>query len=91
MISRLRIAHRVRAEQVGLHAEQVPIAAGVVEDGLDAGLLLDDQRGGERAHARAGARAVGDVDEVDAVNAQLPRLLDERRARRGRAAASARR
>ena len=35
----------MRAEQVRLHAEQVAIAAGVVEDRLDARLLLDGQRG----------------------------------------------
>ena len=71
-------AHRVRAEQIRLHAEQVPIAAGVVEDRLDAGLLLHQDRRRQRAHPRAGARTVGDVHEVDAVDPQLPRLLDER-------------
>ena len=47
---------------------------------------------GDSALIRAlGARAVGDVDEVDAVDAQLPRLLDERVGVEGRAAAAARR
>src|SRR5262245_26274465 len=34
--------------------------------GLDAYLLFDDQRDGQRAHARLRARAVGHVDRVDA-------------------------
>ena len=34
--------------------------------------------GGERAHASGRARAVGDVHEIDAVDAQLARLLDQR-------------
>ena len=71
--STLRTPIDMRAEQVGLHAEQVPIAAGVVEDRLDAGLLLDEHRRRQRAHPRAGARAVGDVDQIDAVDPQLPR------------------
>ena len=58
--------------------EQVPIAAGVVQDGFDARLLLHEHRGRQRAHPRAGARTVRNVDEVDAVDPQLPRLLDER-------------
>ena len=71
-------AHRVRAEQIRLHPEQVSIAARVVEDGLHAGLLLDDERRRERAHPRARARTVGNVDEVHAVNAQLAGLIHER-------------
>ena len=45
--------HRVRAEQVRLHPEQVPIAAGVMENRLDAGLLLHEHRRRQRAHPRA--------------------------------------
>ncbi len=59
-------------------AEQVPIAAGVVKDRLDARLLLDQDRGGQRAHPRARPRAVGNVDEVDAADLELARLLDQR-------------
>ena len=33
-------AHRVGAQQIRLDAQQVAVAAGVVQDGLDAGLLL---------------------------------------------------
>ena len=51
-------AHRVRAEQVGLDAEQVAIAAGIVEQRLDARLLLDQHGERQRAQARAGAQAV---------------------------------
>ena len=73
-------AHRVRAEQIRLHAEQVPVAAGVVKDRFDAGLLLDQDRRRQRAHPRAGARAVGDVHQVDAVDASA--AAPARRARR---------
>ena len=36
--------HGVRAEQIGLDAEQIAVAAGIMKDGLDAGLLLDEYR-----------------------------------------------
>ena len=68
----------MRAEQIRLHADHVSIAAGVVQDGFEPGLLLNDKGGGKGAHARAGAWTVGNVDEVDSMDAQLARLLDER-------------
>jgi hypothetical protein len=62
----------VRAEQVGLHPEQVPIAAGVLEHGLDARVLLDEHGERERAHARP-ARTFRDVHHVHAADAQHAR------------------
>ena len=70
-------AHRLRAEQVRLHAEQVPVAAGVVEDRLDARPAATSTAVDERAHPAAGARTVGNVDEVDAADAQLAGRVDE--------------
>ena len=48
-----------------------------MENRLEAGLLLHDQGSGERAHAGAGPRPIGDVHEIHAVDAELPRLLNE--------------
>ena len=64
-----QVAHArgVRAEQLGLDAQNVAVAAAEVEHRFDAGLLLDELAGDLRAHAGAGARAVGHVDAVDAV------------------------
>ena len=45
-ISTLRKPAGRRAEQVAQHAEHVAVAAGVVENGLESDLALDDQRGG---------------------------------------------
>ncbi len=69
--------HRVRAEQIRLHAEQVAVAARVVKDRLDPRLLLDHHRRGQRADSRARTRPFGDVDQVDAVRAELARLRDQ--------------
>ena len=52
-------AHGVRAEQIRLDPEQVPVAAGVVQQRLDAGLLLDqhrERRARSTARRRAGRR-----------------------------------
>ena len=54
-------------QQVGLHADQVAVAAAEVQDRLDAGLLLDALGGDQRRDPRTGPRAVGDVDRIDAV------------------------
>ena len=59
------------AQQVALHAQQVPVPAGVVEDGLEPHLLLDDERRGQGGHAGHGPGAVG---HVDGVHAQGPAL-----------------
>ena len=66
---RLRTPGGVRAQQLGLDAQDVAVAAAEVQHRLDAGLLLDELAGDLRAHARAGARAVGHVDAVDAAPA----------------------
>ena len=58
-------AELVRREEMRERREQVPIAPADVEDRLDP-LLLHAHRHREIAHARLGARAVGDVDDVDA-------------------------
>ena len=60
-------AERVGAQQVRLDPQQVPVAAGVVKDGVDADLRLHEHAQRLRAHARRGARAVGHVDRVDLV------------------------
>ena len=58
------------AQQVALDAEYVAIAAGVVQDRLDADLLLDLHAKALRAHPRTGPRRVGHVDRVDTVARQ---------------------
>jgi hypothetical protein len=72
--------HGVRPQQVRLHPEQVPVAARVVQEGLDAGALLDQDRGGQRAGRRAHPGRVGHIDRIDAANLQRARLVDERAA-----------
>ena len=59
-------ADRRCAKQVGLDAENVAVAAGVVQDRLDAGVLLNLDAEALGAHARRGAGRVGHVDGVDA-------------------------
>ena len=74
---------RVGAEQVRLDPQQVPVAAGVVEDRLDPDLRLEQHAERLRAHARGGARTVRDVDRVDLVLlAVLRALQDDGRDRR---------
>src|ERR1039458_5891552 len=60
-------AQAVRPQQFALDAEDIAVAATEVVDGLDAGQFLDQLAGDLRAHARAGAWAIGNVDGVDAV------------------------
>ena len=50
-MSTLRRPAGRRAEQIAQHAEHVAVAAGVVEDGLEPDLALDDEGGREHAHA----------------------------------------
>src|SRR5207247_7701174 len=69
-------SHRLRAEEIGLDAEQVPVAAGMVQPRLDAGLLLDEHGQRERARPCARALAVGYGDDVDTADFQRPRALD---------------
>ena len=56
---------RRRAQQIALDAQHIAVAAGVVQQRLDAGLLLNLDAQALRAHARRRARRVGDIDGVD--------------------------
>src|SRR6185369_6625700 len=60
-------AQGVSPQQVRLYPQQVPIPAGVVEDGVAPHLALEQHAERLRAHARRGAGTVGDVDDVDLV------------------------
>jgi hypothetical protein len=57
-------AERRRAEDVALQREPVAVAAGHLEDRLDAA-LHEEVRGGEAGEVHLGAGAVGDVDRGD--------------------------
>ena len=70
--------HRVGAEQIGLDAEQIPIATGIMEYGLDAGLLLDQNGERERADMRACPKPIGDADDVDAAALERAGALKSR-------------
>ena len=48
------------------------------DDGLEADLALDHERGEQRAHAALRARAVRDVDRVDPGGLELPHLREHR-------------
>ena len=71
-------AEGVRAQQIGLDAQQIPIPAGVVQQRLDARLLLDEHGKGQRAQTGARAKAVRDVHDVHAVPFELAGALDRR-------------
>ena len=58
-------SHGGAAEQVGLDADHVLVAAAAVQDSLDADFLLDLDRGHDGGDAGTGARAVRDVDDVE--------------------------
>jgi len=58
-------------KQIRLHAEQIAIAAAVVEDGFDRQGALDEEREGAGRHARRCARAVRDIDGIDAEAGQF--------------------
>ena len=64
------------AQQVGLDGEQVAVAAGVVQNRLNAGVLLDLDAEALRAHAGRGARRIGHVDGMDAELGQDARAFD---------------
>ncbi len=57
----------MRAQQLGLNSQDVPVAAAKMIDRFDAGLLLEQLAGHLGADARAGPRTVRDVDAIDAV------------------------
>ena len=56
-------AERGGAHQFALQRDAVLVAAGDLQDRLDAG-AEKDRRGRERAHVGAGAGAVGDIDRI---------------------------
>ncbi len=69
-------ADRRCAEQVGLDAQHIPVAARVVQNRLDAGVLLDLDAEALRAHAGRRARRIGHVDGVYAQLRQQARAFD---------------
>ena len=69
-------AHRGRAQQIRLDAEHIAIAAGVMQDRFNPHLALNDQRQGLVRDARRSARAVGNVDAIDAHRLQKARAFD---------------
>src|SRR6185369_13664794 len=58
-------ADRERSEQVRLHAEEIAVAARVMNDRLDPYLALHDVGERLRRHPGAGPGPVGDVDRID--------------------------
>ena len=68
------------SEQVRLDGEDVAVAAGVMQDRLDPGVLLNLDAEALRAHAGRGAGRVGHVDGVDAELRQQACALDLLRA-----------
>ncbi|CUQ02484.1 Uncharacterised protein [Bacteroides xylanisolvens] len=62
------------SQELCLKADDISVAAGQMEDGLDLVLLLDDAGEGDRAHTHFCHGAVGDIDCVD-VGSDFLRLL----------------
>ena len=56
----------MRAQQLGLDAQDVAVAAAEMVHRLNAGVPLDELAGDLRAHAGAGARPIRHVDAIDA-------------------------
>ena len=75
-----------QAKQVGLHADQVPVAAAEVQDRLDAGLAADPLARDQRRDPRTRPGTVRHVHRIDAVLAERLASLDG-----GRKVAAARR
>ena len=71
-------AHRVRADQIGLHADQRAVAAGVVQQRLDAPLCSSSTPSASALARAPGLRIVGHVDRHGAQIAEAPRLFDRR-------------
>ena len=72
-------SRRRGAEQIGQHAEEIAVAAGVVHHRLEPHLALDHDRREQRAHPALGPRSIRDVDGVHARRLELPGLLEHRR------------
>src|SRR5205807_9851041 len=66
----------VGAQQFGLHAEHIAIAAGEVENGFYSHLLLHQNAKRQIAHAGGGAGAVRNVDGINAGGFQVPCTLN---------------
>jgi hypothetical protein len=64
------------SQQVRLNRKQIAVAAGVMQNRLNAGVLLNLDAEALRAHAGRGARRVGHVDGVHAELRQQLRALD---------------
>src|SRR5262245_14480920 len=64
------------AEQIRLHAEQIPIAAGKLKNCFDPRLLLQKDWELQRAHPQT-AMTVRNVDDVDSAYLECACLLDD--------------
>ena len=71
MITRLRSPSAVRAEQVRDEAEEAAVARAHVEDRLDRASRGEPRAHRDVRHPCRRARAIGDVDDVDAAREQL--------------------
>ena len=65
----------MRAEQIGLDRHQVAVARREVDDRLEVQPLQNQPRQRQAAHAHARHRAIGDVDELDALALQVRRAI----------------
>src|SRR5207249_12052074 len=59
-------AERVRGQQVGLDAHEIPVPAGEVHVDVETGCLAHEDGGRQHGHADAAERAVVDVDDLHA-------------------------
>ena len=66
----------MRAEQFGLNAQDIAVAAGEVQNSFDAGLLLNQGTSDLRTHPRACSRPIRDVDAIDAMFRAQTRAFD---------------
>jgi len=64
------------SEQIGLNGQNIAVAAGVMKDGFDGGVLLDLDAEALRAHTGRGARRIGDIDGIDAEAGEEARAVD---------------
>ena len=70
-------AERMASQQVRLDADQVPVAALVMEDRLDRAIPFEERGEGDRAHPGGRPRPVGHIHEPDPGARELPRLVEE--------------
>ena len=69
-------ANRRGPEQVGLDAQHIAVAAGIVQHCLNSSVLLDLDTQALRAHARRGARRIRYIDRVDTEGCQQACAFD---------------